>query len=85
MNKCLVCDEVIEDNFSSLFCDNCAICYKCFNKFESRNSKFIINSVKGLILYKYNDFFREILYRYKGCYDYALKDVFLSYKLSPLN
>ena len=36
------------------------------------------------ILYFYDDYFRDVLYRYKGCYDYVLKDIFLSYKLTSL-
>ena len=80
MNKCLICNNVLEENFSSLFCEEMKICYKCFNCFERRDSKFEIEGVKGIILYKYNKFFRDVLFRYKGCYDYALKDIFLSYK-----
>jgi competence protein ComFC len=38
----------------------------------------LLDKVEVLILYKYNDFFKEILYRYKGCYDYLLKDAFLN-------
>lgn len=30
------------------------------------------------ILYFYNDFFKSLLFQYKGQYDYVLKDVFLS-------
>ena len=77
MSKCLVCDEIIEENFNSLFNKNYKICYKCFLKFKIRNTKFKIEGVEGLILYYYDEFFKDILYRYKGCYDYLLKDVFI--------
>lgn len=84
MSNCLVCDNVIEENFSSLFCDEVKVCYECFNKFKRRDSKFVIDGVEGIILYYYDEFFKDVLYRYKGCYDYMLKDVFLSYKLNSL-
>ena len=76
MTNCLVCDEVIQENFTSLFNCSTEVCYECFNKFKIRNSKFVINGVKGIILYYYDEFFKNLLYKYKGCYDYALKDVF---------
>lgn len=80
MNKCLVCDQIIEDNFSSIFGDEISLCYSCFDKLEIRNSSFEVLGVKGIILYKYNEFFKDVLFRYKACYDYILKDAFLSYK-----
>ena len=84
MNKCLICNDVIEENFSSLFCEEKQICYSCFCKFERRNAKFVIKGVQGIVLYKYNEFFKDVLFRYKGCYDYALKEVFLAYRLNQL-
>ena len=81
MNRCLICNEVIEPNFNDLFCAEDKVCFKCVKGFEVRNSRFVIDGVKGIILFYYNDFFKELLYRYKGCYDYVLKDVFLSYKI----
>ena len=84
MNKCLVCDRVIEDNFNSIFKGYSCICYECLKKFKIRNDKFKMLGVKGIILYYYDEFFKDILYRYKGRYDYALKDVFLGYNLQTL-
>ena len=77
MNKCLVCDKVIENVFTNIFDDCDKFCYECIKKFEVRNKKFVINDVKGIILYFYNDFFKDVLFRYKGCGDYVLKDIFL--------
>lgn len=37
------------------------------------------------ILYFYNDFFKTLLYQYKGLYDYALKDVFFDLFVKELN
>ncbi len=79
MNKCVLCDKTIEDNFSSLFLEKNSFCYKCFAKFKRREEKFEIDGVKGIVLYWYDEFFKDVLYQYKGCYDYLLKDVFLGY------
>ena len=79
MSRCLVCGEVIEENFNSLFNKEYKLCYSCFEKFQVRNSKFKIDGADGLVLYYYNDFFKDLLYKYKGCYDYALKDIFITY------
>lgn len=84
MNRCLVCNEVIEDNFNSLFCEKQKICYRCYKKFNVRNTLFYIEGAQCLILYYYNEFFKDVLYRYKGCYDYELKDCFLTYNLNYL-
>lgn len=83
MNRCLVCNKILQDNFNSIFSNN-KMCYNCFNKLKRRNKKFKIKGVNGLVLYYYNDFFKDILFRYKGCYDYVLKDVFLEYNLEKL-
>lgn len=83
MNRCLVCNEILQDNFNSIFSNN-KMCYSCFNKLKIRNKKFKIKGVNGLVLYYYNDFFKDVLFRYKGCYDYILKDIFLEYNLEKL-
>lgn len=54
------------------------ICASCFRSLEVIFEKKRIGSVLGLILYAYNDFFRNLLYLFKGCADYELKEVFLS-------
>ena len=82
--QCLVCDKVIEDTFMSLFDKESKICYECLNKFKIRNERFVIDGVEVFILYYYNDFFKDVLYRYKGCYDYVLKDIFINFNLGKL-
>ena len=77
MNKCLVCDSNIQHTFYNIFCNQNALCYKCYQKFEQRNETFNIKKFKGKILYYYNDFFRDLLFKYKGMGDYVLKDIFL--------
>ena len=73
MNRCLICFGGIEESINNNF-----ICNKCFMKFEIIEKVIFYKGVEILILYSYNEFFKELLYRYKGCYDYLLKDAFLN-------
>ena len=73
MNKCLICFNSVEETIVPL-----KVCKSCINRFEVMEKTILLDKVEVLILYKYNDFFKEILYRYNGCYDYLLKDAFLN-------
>ena len=82
--QCLICNKVIEETFNSLFSDSNRVCYKCLTQFKNRNEHFMIANVEGYVLYYYDDFFRDLLYRYKGCYDYVLKDAFFHHNLNMI-
>ena len=60
-----------------MFSINQCICDKCLDKFNCINKMQIINGVETLFLYNYDDYFKTLLYQFKGCYDIELKDVFL--------
>lgn len=75
--QCLICNKIIQDTFMSLLRKTNNICYECFNGFKRRNINLYINGVECFVLYYYDDFFKHLLYRYKGCYDFVLKDCFL--------
>ena len=77
MNKCLVCDSVIENVLTNLFEDCNNVCYECISKLKQRNERFTVNGCDGMVLYFYDDFFKNILFRYKGCGDYFLNEIFL--------
>ena len=79
MNRCLICFNSIEERV-----DNVLLCNGCLSKFEILEKVFYYDGVEILVLYKYNDFFKELLYRYKGCYDVILKDAFLNHFLFRL-
>jgi len=79
MNKCLICFKSVEETIVPS-----KICNRCKNKFRAIEKTIYIEGVEVLILYLYDDFFKQILYRYKGCYDVALKDVFLNNYLVKL-
>lgn len=72
MNRCLICFERVQE---TLNCNK--VCNACLSKFKIINKTIYYKGIEIYILYEYNDFFRELLYRFKGCYDFALKDAFL--------
>ena len=73
MNRCLICFSQIEETFN-----NKSICIRCKKGFEVIEKRFMFESTEVVVLYKYNDFFKDLLYRYKGCYDKELKNEFLN-------
>lgn len=46
--------------------------------------EFEIKNVKAVCIYNYDDVFANLLYRFKGCFDYELKDAFISRQKSYL-
>lgn len=79
MNRCLICFKGVEETIN-----NNKVCKNCLSKFKVIEKIVFIEGVETTILYLYNDFFKELLYRYKGCYDLALKDAFLTNYLVKL-
>lgn len=78
-NYCKICFNKIEDySLYNLINKNNYICEKCFNKFNAQFIHFSIESTKGLAIFNYDETVKELLYKFKGCYDYELKDVFLA-------
>lgn len=46
--------------------------------------KFKIDGIDGIALFHYNEKMKELIFRYKGCLDYELKDVFITPFLEEL-
>lgn len=75
---CKICMKPIKDHsFYSLFIKDNKICEECFRKFSPKFIEFNIGIVKGLSIYEYDQEIKELLFKFKGCFDYELKDVFL--------
>lgn len=75
---CLICLTPILSQISFVhYIQHIPLCPKCLNQFEILDQTIDFHHYPLRILYKYNDFFKKILYQYKGLYDYALKDAFL--------
>lgn len=75
---CKICFKRINDNsIYNLIKKENMLCEDCFNKLHAKFIQFKIGNIKGLSIYEYTDFIKELIYKFKGCYDYELKDVFL--------
>lgn len=77
--QCLICFNDI-NKYPSLYhlLYQPTLCLKCLNKFAIYNCHHYYHGYPLIILYYYNDFFKNILFQYKGQGDYALKDAFLN-------
>lgn len=85
-DTCKICFNPIEQNtFHSLVFKHPTICHDCLLKLGPVLNTFEIDGVKCIHLYFYNEKIQELLYQFKGCYDYELYSVFLEYYLSYLN
>ena len=78
-NYCKVCFKKIGDySLYNLINRKNILCEDCFSKMKAKFISFSIDNVPGLSIYEYDDTLKELIYKFKGCYDYELKDVFLS-------
>ena len=77
--QCLICFKEIGKQ-PSLYhlCHQSSLCFNCLNQFTIYNQQHLFHGYPLTILYHYNDFFKQILFQYKGQGDYALKDAFLN-------
>lgn len=75
LNRCKICFNPIYNHHLSN--NKTLICDHCFQQFDVRFIRTRIETYSALIIYHYNDFFKTLLYMFKGCFDYELKDVFL--------
>lgn len=53
------------------------ICDDCFNKFHPKFINYSLDGVKGMSLFNYDNNMKNLIYQYKGCYDFELFSVFL--------
>ena len=78
-NYCRVCFEKINDHsLFNLISKNNIICENCFSKFEPKFIYFYIGEIKATSLYIYNQEMKELIFKFKGCYDIELGEVFLN-------
>lgn len=75
---CKICFEEIKDySLFNIANKNSEICEKCYNKFKPKFIHFHIGDIDALSIYEYDENIRDLLFKFKGCYDIELKDVFL--------
>lgn len=76
--QCLICLKDLDQEVSVFhLIYHPKICQCCLNSFSIIDHHFCFCNYSARILYSYNDFFRKLLFQYKGQYDYALKEAFL--------
>ena len=84
-NFCKICfKRIIDNSLYNLVKRKNILCEDCFSKLQAKFISFKIGNIKGTAIYEYTDFIKELIYKFKGCYDYELKDVFLDRYLTFL-
>lgn len=75
---CKICFKEINDNsIRNIFVKQNNICENCYKEFNPKFIKFKHGNINCLAIYEYDQTIKDLLYKFKGCYDYELKDVFL--------
>ncbi len=77
---CKFCFKPIgEDSFLSGFLGDSTLCPDCYREMKPEWFKWKEGNVPCTALYFYNHTIRTMLYQFKGCGDYELKDAFFAY------
>lgn len=77
-DECLICFTPLLKDISFVHLMNhYPLCIHCLNQFEILHWDINFHHYPLHILYQYNEFFRSLLFQYKGLYDHALKNAFL--------
>ena len=75
---CKLCFKEYKDySLNSLFRKNISLCPDCQKKLEPKFIRFRVEGVDGTAIYEYNEDLKGLIYQFKGCYDFELKDIFL--------
>lgn len=78
---CKICFKNIDNEFTihNLLDRNLSICHDCFVKLDPVLRDFECDGVKCCHIFFYNEKIQEMLYQFKGCKDYELRQTFLEY------
>ena len=75
---CKLCFKDIKDNsINAILGKKYSLCPNCYKKLEPKFLSFKVDGVSGISIYEYNDDLKGLIYQFKGCYDFELKDIFL--------
>ena len=76
---CKICFKEIKiDDMSRILDKDICVCSKCQSELEPRFIRFKVDGYKATAIYEYSPFIKNLVYLYKGCYDYELNEVFLN-------
>lgn len=56
---------------------NTSLCKKCISELDPKFEKFKIGHIFALTLFEYDVLMRDLIYKFKGCYDFELHSIFL--------
>lgn len=87
MKVCKVCFKSIESEFfiNDMFnIKEHTLCYECFQKMELLRKNIKVQDIKIYVLMKYNNFIRELIYKFKGLFDIELRTIFIEYFIAEL-
>lgn len=81
---CKICFKEIYINNLHSFLFNVDICSHCLTNLNPVFKYFKIETISALALYEYNETLKKLIYQFKGCKDFELRSVFLTYFLDNL-
>ena len=86
MKSCKICfKEIKTSDFCRLFDCNIQICPNCQRLLEPKFINFEVDRYQAVSIYDYSDFIKNLIYLYKGCFDYEMRLVFLNLFLPELS
>lgn len=74
---CKICFKPIKQKSLYTLLNNGLICDDCLSRFSPKFRKFKVDDVKALTLFDYDVFMRELIYKFKGCFDFELGSIFI--------
>ena len=76
---CKICFKEIKiDDICHILDKDICLCSKCLNEFNPKFIRFKVDGYKAISIYEYTPFIKNLVYTYKGCFDYELNEVFLN-------
>ena len=86
MKSCKICfKEIKTSDFCRLFDCKTQICPNCQRLLEPKFMNFEVDHYQAVSIYDYSDFIKNLIYLYKGCFDYEMRLVFLNLFLPELS
>ena len=84
--NCKICFKEIKiSDFCRLFDRKTSICTNCQLLLEPRFIHFVVDRYNALAIYDYSQYIKNLIYLYKGCFDYEMREVFLNLFLPELS
>ena len=84
--NCKICFKEIKiTDFCRLFDRETSICSNCQQLLEPKFIHFVVDRCDALSIYNYTPYIKNLIYLYKGCFDYEMREVFLNLFLPELS